>query len=298
MFKNVILYRVGPEWSATVAQIEEGLDAARFVACGASQEKSIGWTEPRGEANGPLVESVSGQLILKLMVETRALPGSVINRKAEERLAHIEATTGRKPGKKETREIKDDIKLELMPLAFSKESKVFVWIDTTARLLAIDAGSQGRADEVVTMLVKCLAGFAVTLIDTKVSPTAAMSEWLISQEPPFGFTVDRECELKAADESKAVVRYTRHPLDTDEVKLYVESGKLPTRLALTWDSRLSFVLTEGMQLKKLSFLDVVFEGTSKGKEDGFDADVAIATGELRKFFPDLLEVLGGEMGMA
>ena len=298
MFKNVIMYRIGPGWSASVAQIEDSLDSARFVPCGASQEKSIGWVEPRGEAHGPLVESVGGQLILKLMIETRALPGSVIKRKAEERLAHIEATTGRKPGKKETREIKDDIKLELLPLAFSKESSVAVWIDPEASLLVIDAGSQARADEVVTMLVKSLAGLAVALIDTKVSPTAAMSEWLITQEPPAGFTVDRECELKAADESKAVVRYTRHPLDTDEVRQYVESGKLPTRLALTWDSRVSFVLTEGLQIKKLAFLDVVFEKTSAGKDDGFDADTAIATGELRKLLPDLLEALGGEAALA
>jgi len=295
VFKNIIMYRVGPEWSATVAQMEESLDGARFVPCGASQEKSIGWTEPRGEANGPLVESVAGQLILKLMIETRALPGSVITRKAEERVAHIEASTGRKPGKKEIKEIKDDIKLELMPLAFSKESAVFVWIDPKAQLLVIDAGSQGRADEVVTMLVKSLAGLAVALIDTQMSPTAAMSEWLITQEPPAGFSVDRECELKAADESKAVVRYTRHPLDTQEVKEYVESGKLPTRLALTWDSRVSFVLTEGMQLKKLAFLEVVFEGSSgSGKDKGFDADAAIATGELQRLLPDLLEALGGE----
>ena len=294
MFKNVIMYRIGAGWSATVAQIEESLDRARFVECGASQEKSIGWTEPRGEAHGPLVESVNGQLILKLMIETRALPGSVITKKANERVAQIEATTGRKPGKKETREIKDDIKLELMPLAFSKESSVRVWIDPAADLLVIDAGSQGRADEVVTMLVKCLSGLAVALIDTKVSPTAAMSEWLITQEPPSGFTVDRECELKAADESKAVVRYTRHPLDTDEVKAHVESGKLPTKLALTWDSRVSFMLTEGLQVKKLVFLDVVFDGASSGKDDGFDADTLIATSELSKLLPDLLEALGGE----
>jgi recombination associated protein RdgC len=296
VFKNVIVYRIGPGWSATVAQMEEGLDGARFVECGASQEKSIGWVEPRGEAHGPLVESVAGQLILKLMIETRGLPASVINRKAKERVAHIEASTGRKPGKKETREIKDDIKLELMPMAFSKESSVFVWIDPQSSLLVIDAGSQGRADEVVTMLVKSLAGLAVTLLDTKLSPTAAMSEWLITQEPPAGFSVDRECELKAADESKAVVRYARHPLDTEEVKQYVESGKLPTRLALTWDSRVSFVLTEGLQLKKLTFLEVVFEGTSgSGKDNGFDTDAVIATGELQKLLPDLLDALGGEV---
>ena len=295
MFKNVIMYRIGADWSATLAQMEDGLQAARFVECGASQEKSIGWIEPRGEAHGPLVEAIGGQYIIKLMIETKALPGSVVTKKAKERVAHIEATTGRKPGKKETREIKDDIKLELMPMAFTKESSVLVWIDPQARLLVIDAGSQARADEVVTMLVKCLSGLAVKLIDTKISPTAAMSEWLITQEPPSGFTVDRECELKAADESKAVVRYTRHPLDTDEVREYVESGKLPTRLALTWDSRVSFVLTEGLQIKKLTFLEVVFEKSSAGKDDGFDADTAISTGELRKLLPDLLEALGGEV---
>ena len=295
MFKNVIVYRIGPGWSATVAEIEASLDSQRFVECGASQEKSIGWQEPRGEAHGPLVEAVGGQLMLKLMIETRSLPGSVITRKAKERVAQIEASTGRKPGKKETREIKDDIRRELLPMAFSKESSVFVWIDPDAHFLVIDAGSQARADEVVTMLVKSLAGLAVTLLNTQMSPTAAMSDWLITQEPPASFSVDRECELKAADESKAVVRYARHPLDTEEVKQYVEAGKLPTRLALTWDSRVSFVLTESLQLKKLAFLDVVLEGNSSGKSDGFDTDVAIATGELKKLLPDLFEALGGEV---
>ena len=298
MFKNVIVYRIGAGWSATMAQREEGLAADRFIECGASQEKSVGWVEPRGEAHGPLVEAVNGQLILKLMVETRALPGSVVTRKVKERVAQIEASTGRKPGKKETRDLKDDIRLELLPLAFTKQTTVLIWLDPDARWLVIDASSQARADEVVTMLVKSLPGLAVTLLNTQVSPTAAMSEWLLSQEPPTGFTVDRECELKAADESKAVVRYARHPLDNDEVKQHVAGGKLPTRLALTWDSRVSFVLTEGLQLKKLTFLEVVFEGAAAGKDDGFDADTAIATGELRKLLPDLLQALGGEVALA
>ena len=291
----MIVYRVGPEWSATVAQIEAGLDGARFVECGATQEKSIGWCEPRGEAHGPLVEAVGGQLVFKLMIETRALPGSVVTRKAKERVAQIEASTGRKPGKREIRELKDDIRLQLLPQAFTKQASVGVWIDPKARWLVIDASSQTRADEVVTMLVKSLDGLAVTLLDTKLSPTTAMSDWLISQEAPAGFSVDRECELKAADESKSVVRYARHALDNEEVRQHVQGGKLPTRLALTWNDRVSFVLTEGLQIKKLAFLDVVMDGASKGQDDGFDADVAIATGELSKLLPDLLEALGGEM---
>ena len=191
MFKNVIVYRIGPGWSASVAQMEAGLQSARFVECAASQEKSLGWVEPRGEALGPLVEAVGGQLMLKLMIETRTLPGSVVTRKVKERVAQIEASSGRKPGKKETRDIRDDIRLELLPMAFTKQSSVVVWIDREAQLLVIDAASQAKSDEVVTALVKSLDGLALALINTPVSPTAAMSEWLTSQEAPAGFSVDR-----------------------------------------------------------------------------------------------------------
>jgi recombination associated protein RdgC len=45
-------------------------------------------------------------------------------------------------------------------------------------------------------------------------------------------------------------------------------------------------------------LEGVFEGMSAEKDEGFDADVAIATGELRKLLPDLFEALGGEMVLA
>ena len=295
MFKNVIVYRLGPDWTATLAQVEAGLDSARFVECGPSQERSLGWVEPRGEAHGPLVEAVGGQWILKLMIEAKAVPASVLNRKVKDQVDHIEATTGRKPGKKEQRDIKEDLKLSLLPMAFCKQVAVTVWIDPTARLLVLDAGSQARADEVVTALVKSLDGFAPTLLNTVTSPAVAMSEWLVSQEPAEGFSVDRECELKATDESKAVVRYARHPLDNDEVVAHVQGGKQASKLALTWDSRVSFMLTESQQIKKIAFLDVVMDGVSDRKNEGFDTDVALATGELRRLIPDLVAALGGEL---
>ena len=77
------------------------------------------------------------------------------------------------------------------------------------------------------------------------------------------------------------------------MQAHIAAGKLPTKLALTWDDRVSFMLTEGLQIKKVSFLDTVFEGT-KADDGGFDTDVAIATGELVKLIPDLIEALGGE----
>ena len=246
-----------------------------------------------GELHGPLVESVGGQWILRFMVETKVLPGSVLARRVKEKAERIEQETGRKPGKKESKELKDEAKLDLLPMAFTKQGSMWVWIDTASRLLVLDTSAQGRADEVVTLLVESLPGLSVSLINTQTSPQAAMSHWLSTQEPPVGFTVDRECELKSADEAKAVVRYARHPLDIEEVQAHIAAGKLPTKLALTWDDRVSFMLTEGLQIKKVSFLDTVFEGT-KADDGGFDTDVAIATGELVKLIPDLIEALGGE----
>lgn len=288
------MYRVVADWRPTASEVENCLQDAHFIECGPSQDKSLGWIEPRGEDHGPLLEVVAGQWILKLMTETRALPASVVKRKVDERVGQIEASTGRKPGKKEIRDLKDDIRLELLPMAFTKQVSTTVWIDRQASLMVVDAGSQARADDVVTLLVQRLPGLALTLLNTQVSPSVAMADWLLNQEAPVGFSVDRECELKAADESKAVVRYTRHALDTDEVKQHIEGGKMPTRLALTWNDRVSLVLTEGLQLKKLAFLDVVFEGAKAGKDEGFDADVAIATGELQKLLPAMLAALGGE----
>lgn len=299
MFKNVMMYRMLSPWTVTLAKLEEALEAARYVECAGSQEKAVGWVEPRGKANGALVEIVGGQWILKLMVETKVLPASVVKRRAQEQLAHIEATTGRKPGKKEAREILDDARMSLLPMAFTKQGATTVWIDPQAMLLVLDAGSQGRADEVMTCLINAIEGFAVQLINTEMSPATAMAQWLAAKEAPAGFTVDRECELKAADESKAVVRYTRHALDTDEVTGHIAMGKMPTRLAMTWNDHVSFVLTEALQLKKVAVLDVVFEAASAlasdGKDDNFDGDVAIATGELQKLIPDLLDALGGEV---
>jgi recombination associated protein RdgC len=183
--------------------------------------------------------------------------------------------------------------MDLLPMAFTKQGAMWVWLDPQARTLVLDTGSQARADRVVSMLVEGLPGFALALLDTQTSPQAAMAHWLNSQEAPAGFSVDRECELKSCDESKSVVRYGRHPLDIAEVQQHIQHGKLPTRVAMTWDDRVSFVLTAGLQLRKVAMLDAVMEGQSQD-DGGFDADVAIATGELSKLIPDLIEALGGE----
>ena len=293
MIKNAIIYRIAESWQADLQALEDALQKCVFAECGATQERSVGWVPPRGEEHGLLAESVAGQWMLRFMSQSKLLPASVLNDKVKEKAAHIEKTEGRNPGKKEKRELKDEAKLDLLPMAFTKTGGMWVWIDPKARTLVLDTNAQGRADEVVSILVESLPGFALALVDTQTSPTAAMAHWLVTQEPPVGFTADRETELKAADESKAVVRYARHPLDIDEVRQHIEHGKLPTKLAMTWDDRVSFVLNDSLQIRKIALLDAVMDGQSQD-DSGFDTDVAITTGELSRLIPELIAALGGE----
>jgi recombination associated protein RdgC len=293
VFKNLTVYRVGPEWQADLSEVEDKLQKHRFIPCGASQPVSMGWVEPRGQAHGPLVESVAGQWIFKLMIEKKMLPGSVVKRALDERIKKIEQETGRKPGRKQGKELKEELMLELLPKAFTRQDAVSVWWSPEHRMLFVNAGSQGRADEVVGALVEALGGLPVSLLHTATSAAVAMAAWLTEGAAPAGFTIDRECELKSSDDMKATVRYARHALDIDEVRQHITEGKMPTRLALTWEERVSFVLTDTFLIKKLEYLDGVFEGRNQADE-GFDADVAIATGELSQLLPDLVEALGGE----
>ena len=294
MFKNLTVYRIGPGWAADSAALAAGLEKMMFVPCGATQPVAAGWAPPRGAAHGPLVEAIGAQWLMKLMIEQRVLPSAVVKRRLDERAAQIEQATGRKPGKKQAKELKEEIVLEMLPQSFTKQAAIKVWLDPKQRLLMVDATSPAKADEVITHLVKALDGISLAPLHTAQAPAAAMSEWLTSGAAPAGFSVDRECELKSADETKSAVRYARHALDIDEVRQHIAAGKLPTQLALTWQGRVSLLLTEAMQIKKIAFLEGVFEGGKPAKDEAFDADAAIATGELGKLIPDLIDALGGE----
>ncbi|MEY4564302.1 MAG: hypothetical protein RLZZ618_3579 [Pseudomonadota bacterium] len=298
MFKNALLYRITQWDSSSLDTIEERLTQGRFAECGATQLESAGWVEPRGDKHTSLMESVGGQLILRLQVERKGVPGSVIKTQLEARLDKIELETGRRPKGKQAKELKEEIVQDLLPRAFPKRSANLIWIDPKAGLVVVNAGSVKSADRIITRLVETLGGgIVLRLLQTQVAPATAMAEWLKEKESPGGFTIDRECELKQPDSEKSTVRYARHTLDIDEVAEHIKQGKLPTQVAMTWLGRVSFVLTEGLSVKKIKLLDVVLEGSSSpsGKDDGgFDADVAISTGELRQLIPDLIEALGGE----
>jgi len=296
MFRNLIIYRLSRDWAPDVDQLRDKLDAERFSPCGATQSLSAGWVPPRGEPGAALLEDIDGHWLLTLRIEKRVLPAKVVNARVQLLAEKIEEQTGRRPGRKQRVDLKEQATLELLPQAFAVEAHIRVWIATALGLLMVEAPSIRRADEVITLLVKADSSINLHMLQTAESPAACMAAWLMDGVPPANFVVDRDCEVKAADEMKAAVRYARHNLDTDEIRAHLTSGKMPTRLAMTWRERVSFVLTDTLQVKGIKFLDIVFDGRNKpAKDEAFDVDAALATGELGQLLPALIEGLGGEL---
>ena len=90
-----------------------------------------------------------------------------------------------------------------------------------------------------------------------------------------------------------------HALEEEEVAKYIKSGKEVARLAMTWSDKLSFVLHDNLQLKRIAPLDLIKEQAKLNEQDDtFDTDFAIMTGELRQLLPALIDALGGEMPAA
>lgn len=295
MFKNATLFKVKLPQPMGTDTLVEALAENQFQPCGATQQKSIGWVPPRGIEHGAMAEHIDGQLLMRIAIETKGVPGQTVKRRTDELIKKFEDHTGVKPGKKITKELKEAALLELLPAAFPRLKHVNVWVNPEAGILLIDSASGSVTDDVVNAMVNIFEeGVTVSHIKTEMSTSAAMAHWLGTGEPPHGFTVDRECELKSTDEMKSVVRYGRHNLDTDEIRDHITAGKVPTKLALTWCDRVSFVMDECMRLKKIQFLDVAMQDQHEIQNDAFDADAAIATGELKALIPDLIEALGGE----
>ena len=294
-FKNLQVHRLPAPWAVTPDQLEKWLAPHAFQPGNSVEKQTAGWASPRDD--GALVYAANRQMLLTFRAEKKLLPASVINQVTKARAQELEEQQGFKPGRKQLRELKEQVTDELLPRAFSIRRDTRVWIDPVNGWLVIDAASQTLADEVRGLLVKSIDQLPLTSVRVAHSPVAAMTEWLLSGEAPGGFTVDQDAELRSTGEGGATVRYVGHALEAEDMRRHIEAGKQCMRLAMTWDDRVSFVLTPSLTIKRVTPLDVIKEAedpTAQNDEERFESDFALMTGELARMLADLVEILGGD----
>ncbi|MGA0031785.1 MAG: recombination-associated protein RdgC [Burkholderiales bacterium] len=293
--KNLVLYRAAEGCFSDADALNDKLAEETLQPCGGYQMESRGWVAPHDE--GRYVHQLQKHWLIALGDEQKILPATIIRQQAEEKARVVEQQQGRPVGRKQMREIRDQITSELMPRALARRRTTHAWIDASNQLLAVDTGAGTKAELFMEALRRSDAELKAARIDTQRSPAAAMAEWLVKGEAPGAFGIDQDLELRAADASKATVRYARHSLEGREIRDHISAGKTVVKLGLTWNDRISFVLTEELQLKRLQFLDILRrESDSEAGDEAerFDNDFALMTGELALLIRDLLKALGGE----
>jgi recombination associated protein RdgC len=294
-FKNLQIYRLPAPWSMTAERLAEYLAHQAFVPLSSNEVMRQGWVAPRG-AGEPLVHSVNGQFLLSLKTETKVMPSAAVRAVVKVRADELEEQQGFRPGKKAMKDLQERVADEMLPRAFSVPAITSVWIDPKNGWLVVDSATVSRADDVAKLLLKAVDKMPLESLRVQRSPVAVMTGWLENDQAPHGFTIDQDATLRASGESRAQVGYKSHTLEPDDVRRHIAAGKQCTRLAMTWNDQISFVLTEQLAVKSIKPLAVLAESGAPTYNDAerFDNDFVLMSGELAKLLADLVEALGGE----
>lgn len=295
-FKNLQPYRLSPECPITAESLHEQLARKPFHSCGSQDFESRGWVAPCD--SGALVHAIGHNWMVCMQTETKILPPAVINKEADARAAVIAEQQGFKLGRKQMKELREQVMNEFLPRAFTRARKTFAWINAQAGWLVIDAASQNKAEDVLEHLRHSLDAFPVSLLRTERSPMSAMADWLAASEAPAGFAIDQDCTVRSIAEDRKEVSY-RRGINDEQIREHLEAGCLPIKLAMTFDDRVSFVLTERMEFKRIDLLDVVRDSVRADEHEDaqalFAAEFALMAGELLRLLDATVEVLGGEL---
>jgi len=300
-FKNLVVYRLPADWSVAPAELEEKLAQRALQPCGSFDMQSRGWVH--ASAAERFVHTTHGQHLIALGIEQKLLPSSIVRQVAADRAKVIEEQQGFPVGRRQMRELRERVLEELRARALTRRRVTRAWIDPAHGWLVVDAAGAPRADELIETLRDTLGSLAVQLVETERSPSASMSAWLALGDAPLRFTIDQDLELQAADQTKATIRYTRYPLETREIRQHLTAGMYPTRLGLTWNDRIAFVLTDKLQIKRVEFLAIDKESVAAEQQqrdqklaaqEQFEIDFMLMAGELNQLLADLGQALGGQ----
>ena len=303
MFRNLSVFNLLTNLTADdFLGFNEVFSERRFVPCAPSQESSYGWVEPRGKAGEKFVEVIDGQVLLKLCVEGKRVPGGVLKDALALRVAKVMEETGRtKLGRKEKKELKDEVKLDLIVKAFPSKSFVSVWLSVATGKLFVDTTSSNSSDRAVSQLIESIfetlrttgRELKVTPVCTTMEPTAAMSSWLVDGDAPGPFDLGRNCELVQVNGQKTKIRYVNHSLQIPEVVEHIKEGMRANRLELTMGERITFVLGADLCLRNIDIRDTdVSAADEKDAKSSFDAAFCLATREISPLFEAVQSTLG------
>lgn len=285
-FRNLTLFRFPT--SLDLSELDTHLAEVKLKPVGPMDMSSRGFVSPFGRDAEALSHRIDDAIWLTVGGEDKLLPAAVVNDLLAKKLADIEEKEGRKLGGRARKQLKEDLVHELLPRAFVRPTRTDAMLDLEHGLCVVDTSSRKNAETVVSEIRHALGSFPALPLNAEVAPRSVLTGWIAGERLPDGLSLGEECEMKDAAEHGAIVKCQHQELLGDEIAKHLEAGKQVTRLALTLDDHVSFVLGEDLVIRKLKFLDGAvdqLEGTER--EDiraELDARFALMAGELKRLF--------------
>ncbi len=298
-FRNALWYRFSPQSDFSESRLIDALSASPFIPCRGAQAKSLGFSSPASSLIEEPVFTSNGFHLIALQSEEKILPSSVINDEVREKVEQLEAEQDRKVYRKEQQQLKEEIKLTLLPRAFSRRRLIRALIAPHKNLIIVDTSSANKADELLNQLRESLGSLSVELVNTSNAPSRIMSQWVTDQTPlPTNFRLGGEAEMRDPLESSSQIKIKGQELTQPDVQAHVNGGMLIERLALRWSEQLEFVLHADLSLKRIKLTEEYQESlTDTSSEDQLaelDADLTRLGLELTALIPDIIDAFGGE----
>ena len=285
-FRNLTLFRFPT--TTKFDELDNGLNECQLRPVGPLELSSRGFISPFGRDSDEMSHNRSDATWLAVGGEDKILPGSVVNDMLNKKLSEIEAKEGRKPGGKTRKRIKDELITDLLPRAFVKPSRTDALIDMGLGVVAVDTSSRKSGENVVSEIRRALGSFPALPLNAEVAPRSVLTGWIAGEPLPEGLSLGDECELRDPIDQGAVVKVQRMELQSDEITKHLESGKQVTRLALTLDDHVSFVLGEDLIVRKFKLLDGAVDELESTERDDLraelDARFVLMAGEFRRLF--------------
>ena len=285
-FRNLTFFRFPA--SLNIEDLDAGLVDCALKPVGAMELSSRGFVSPFGRNEEALSHRIGDALWLAAGSEDKILPGSVVNDLLQKKLAEIEEKEGRRLGGRARKRLKEDLVHELLPRAFVKPGRTDAMLDLTHGFIAVDTSSRKSAEAVVSDVRQALGSFPALPLNAEVAPRSILTGWIAGDPLPDGLSLGDECELRDPVDHGAVIKCQHQKLQSDEIAKHLEAGKQVTRLALTLDDHVSFVLGEDLVIRKLKLLDGAVDQLESSDRDDFraelDARFALFSAEVRRLF--------------
>ncbi|MWP61083.1 recombination-associated protein RdgC [Gilliamella sp. Pas-s25] len=292
-FKNLIIYQF--DKNSSIERLDNNmLKNMAFTPCGPTDSIKKGFVSPIND-DDVLKLQVQGHSLLKLRIESKLLPASVIKKKTSERIEQLEQKLGRSATKSEKHCVKDEVIIDLLPVAFTKDQYVYVWINDKDKFIAVETASFKKAEDVLALIRKELGALALKPLSVENNISFTLKEWVCNDSTPPNFFVLNDAMLADPLDGNGKIKLIDENLTAEEVKSYLNGGHEIKSLSFSYKQQTVFTVNTELVFSKISYSSEMLDENSDisldDKAKRIEADFFLVANELANLINDFTKAV-------